>query len=134
MSEIIPGLLWQCGATELEPLVRSVQPRAVINLDGRERAFSRHVETYVCWPIEDGPLPDLRALEGLAAFVHGLVAARLPVIVHCNAGLNRSGLIAALVVARHLGMSGKAAVAYVRAHREYALCNPAFAQYLEALP
>ncbi len=56
-----------------------------------------------------------------------------PVLVHCQAGLNRSSLVAA----RALMLSGKTAdeaITLLRTQRSPAcLCNPAFEEYLRAL-
>lgn len=53
-----------------------------------------------------------------------------PVLVHCQAGLNRSSLIAGYALVLE-GMSGKEAVKTLREKRSPAcLCNPAFEQFL----
>lgn len=53
-----------------------------------------------------------------------------PVLVHCQAGLNRSGLVAGLVLVMH-GMTPREAIDPLRATRSDAvLCNPVFEQWL----
>jgi len=56
-----------------------------------------------------------------------------PTLVHCQAGLNRSSLVAAASLILK-GASGKEAIALIREQRSPAcLCNPAFERYLEEL-
>lgn len=54
-------------------------------------------------------------------------------LVHCQAGLNRSGLVGALVLL-HQGMTPGAAIALLRARRSPAvLCNTTFEAFVRAL-
>lgn len=56
---------------------------------------------------------------------------RGPTLIHCQAGLNRSSLVTALVLAR--GMTRQEALALIREKRSPAcLCNPYFEQWLLA--
>lgn len=55
------------------------------------------------------------------------------VLITCYMGLNRSGLITALVLRRAYGMTGAEAVRAVRAARPHALGNAHFVAYLESL-
>ena len=86
---------------------------------------------YVYFPIRDDEddLPDLERLRGLAALGARLVKAGQPVLSHCGMGLNRSALLAGLILIE-LGFSGPAAVARLRERRQGALFNPAFADFL----
>ena len=53
-----------------------------------------------------------------------------PTLVHCQAGLNRSGLVAARALMLE-GMSGSEAIALLREKRSSAvLCNPSFEEWL----
>lgn len=56
-----------------------------------------------------------------------------PTLVHCQAGLNRSNLLAALVLIRG-GMSADRAIGALRKRRSPAvLCNPSFEAYLRTV-
>lgn len=55
------------------------------------------------------------------------------VLVTCQAGLNRSGLVTALTL-RHLGIDPKVAVILIRSRREGALFNKLFVHYIYDLP
>jgi len=52
------------------------------------------------------------------------------VLIHCNQGRNRSGLLAALVACNVEGWPGQQALDHVRARRPGSLANPAFVTYL----
>lgn len=56
------------------------------------------------------------------------------VLVTCYAGLNRSGLVAALAIRQITGCPGEAALTRVQLDREGALSNSHFAAYLRSLP
>jgi protein-tyrosine phosphatase len=57
-----------------------------------------------------------------------------PVLVHCQAGLNRSSLVAGATLVLNGEMSGPEAVTYLREKRSPAcLCNPAFEKWLTEL-
>lgn len=54
-------------------------------------------------------------------------------LVCCHAGLNRSGLVSALILRELLGVPGQKCRELVQACRPGALFNPAFARYLDGL-
>ena len=57
------------------------------------------------------------------------------VLVTCQAGINRSALVAGLAMVKAYGYAGDQALRAVRANRRnathVALCNPTFAEYLQ---
>jgi protein-tyrosine phosphatase len=87
---------------------------------------------YVYFPIFDEDLPDLNKLHALAKLAARLVADGQKVLAHCGMGLNRSALVAGLVLI-YLGMKGEDAVALLREKRPGALFNENFAAYLGTL-
>lgn len=114
-----------------------------------ELAYLRRVcpsLSLICAPLDD--VEDAWALPGIvktATEVAQRVKQRLDegkrVLVICQAGRNRSGLISALTLIARLGISGMEAVSRVRAARdpmlptgERALTNDAFREYLETIP
>jgi len=109
---------------------------AVVDLDGDLDlgipTIPNHM-LYVYFPIRDEDLPDLNKLHALARFVARLVADGEKVLAHCGMGLNRSALVAGLVLT-YLGMNGEDAVARLREKRPGALFNENFAAYLAGLP
>lgn len=88
---------------------------------------------YVYLPIHDGDLPNLDRLRAVGALGAELVAKGHRVLSHCGMGLNRSALVAALVMMRG-GMSARAAVDQLRERRPGALFNEVFANWLLAQP
>jgi hypothetical protein len=79
-----------------------------------------------------------KSFSALAASGNSEACARLVadgerVLAHCGMGLNRSALVAGLVLT-YLGMKGEDAVALLRGKRPGALFNEDLAAYLGALP
>lgn len=80
---------------------------------------------------DHGEVPDPRILRTLAGYVNECIKVG-PTLVHCQAGLNRSGLIAALALV-HGGMEPSAAIALLREKRcDVVLCNQTFEKWLLA--
>ena len=76
-------------------------------------------------------MPDLEKLEAVASYVLD-AASEGPTLVHCQAGLNRSGLVAAYALVLD-GVAPTDAVALLRARRSpQVLCNPVFEAWLLA--
>ncbi len=91
---------------------------------------------YVYLPIHDGDMPNLERLHAVARLGARMVATGHRVLSHCGMGLNRSALVAGLILMEQ-GMTGPAAVALLRERRPGALFNEVFANYLlqlEQLP
>lgn len=82
--------------------------------------------------IPDGPLTlaDRQRLDRLADLAADHVHARRPVLIRCQAGYNRSALVAGLVLLR-LGATAHQAIAAIQDRRSrYALHNEHFCRYL----
>ena len=130
-SEIIPGL-WQ-GAFPLpeEPLAIPVdvvvsctsefEPPHDFFAGGLIQAYR---------PMDDAKqTPEqIEYARQLADIVIYQVNAGRRVLVHCAAGLNRSGFVVALALKSLLGISGEAAILHVQSRRGGALCNPWFCE------
>lgn len=121
----IEGNLWMggcpTGPTDFD---------AVVCLYPWEPYQLREGQTHLSVRMYDGdevPLPAM--LYGLADIVNGLRQAG-SVLVHCQAGLNRSGLVTALALIRS-GMTPPAAIAMLRERRsDVVLCNAVFERWL----
>lgn len=87
---------------------------------------------YIYFPIKDGKMPDEEKLHGVAELGSTLIQNGHRVLSHCGLGLNRSALVAGLILV-NLGMSGKDAVTLLREKRPGALFNKIFASYLRSL-
>lgn len=72
-------------------------------------------------------------VDAIASWVNSCRQAA-PTLVHCQAGLNRSSLVAARALVLD-GMTADAAIALIRRQRSPAcLCNPAFERWLRQPP
>jgi hypothetical protein len=84
---------------------------------------------YVYCPIYDEALPDLDRLHGVARLGAAMVGAGRKVLSHCELGLNRSALMAGLILV-HGGMNGAEAVERIKRCRPGAFNNDRFYEYL----
>lgn len=84
---------------------------------------------YIYLPIEDGQMPDLDRLHAVAKMCAELMTRGDHVLSHCGMGLNRSALMAALIL-MYSGMTGPEAVARIQSRRPGALYNDVFRNYL----
>jgi len=120
LYEIVPGLYQSAapgsrlGPTHFE-LVRA-GITCIVNTYKADRDPAYAGLTVINWPFADGPeIPE--HLGALAGFVATLVQQGHNVLVHCQAGVNRSGLVNALVLRALLGCSSAEAIAIVRRGR-----------------
>ena len=82
------------------------------------------------WPIKDGPVPDQETLRGVAHLIVRCLGSGESVYLHCQAGMNRSVLVAALVL-MHQGMTAEEAIERVRERRHGSLSDE-YADWLRA--
>lgn len=88
---------------------------------------------HIHYPIPDGALceVELTQLQDYARMIAENVRAGNKVLVRCQAGLNRSGLVVGFAL-MELGYAPRAAIAQIRLRRSPdALCNKEFVRYLE---
>lgn len=131
MWEILPGQLYQSGCPDRDLSDFDIE----VDMAG---CPGRGAANQIRNAIPDGELPnpqiDLNELEALVSNLCDALLDGRKVLVHCGAGINRSGLVAAMVMRRLFGLSGVDATAYIRARRgPEALSNPWFASYLASL-
>ena len=87
---------------------------------------------YLYYPFTDDSVPDPSMVGPLSAFLATLHRSGHRVLVHCRMGLNRSPLVAGVVL-HHLGWSGREAIERLRERRPGALFNEHYSAYLERL-
>lgn len=127
------------GRLFISPEVTDWQPladagiTAVIDLDCKLDISVPNVPNsvlYIFWPIDDRPeLPDERLLTTIGQLGASLLAQGHKVVCQCGMGQNRSALVAGMILL-HAGLSGAEAVALIRSHRDGALWNKTFRNYL----
>jgi len=84
---------------------------------------------YIYLPIQDAEMPDLDRLHAVAKMGAELVKRGDRVLSHCGLGLNRSALMAGLIL-MYSGMAAADAVERIKSRRPGALYNTVFANYL----
>jgi protein-tyrosine phosphatase len=132
MTEVVPGL-WQGGCADGLVLPRGI--RHVVSLYPWEEYTAEHrldsSLTVRMYDSEEG-VPDEGLLLELARWVNERRKTG-SVLVHCQAGLNRSSLVVALALILD-GLEPAEAVAHVRSVRSDAcLCNRTFSAWLLGL-
>jgi hypothetical protein len=139
-SEILPGLFM--GGTADHDVVHMAADR---RFDfGRQRPYDAVVTLYawaqpVSWEVEelrygfgDGDLDciDVARVLRAAQWAWDRWRSGDRVLIRCQAGLNRSGLVTALVLMLN-GMAAEEAISIIRQRRSsWALCNRAFVDWL----
>lgn len=97
----------------------------------RPRGIEKTGALYIEWGIFDSSaMPDPTMLHPLVDLIAELLFQGKRVLVHCQAGLNRSGLVCALTM-RARGVPADDAIDSIRKHRcEFGLCNADFERYV----
>jgi protein-tyrosine phosphatase len=127
ISEIAPNL-WQGGCQNGLVLPRTF--KHLISLyPWEEYKIYHEIETLVQCRMYDGFDQALEIVDDLARLVNTCMKTG-PVLVHCQAGLNRSSLIVARVLMLN-GLTAKGAIQRIRLKRSPAcLCNKSFEKWL----
>jgi len=79
-------------------------------------------------PLSDGKTIPAQTIRGLARDLEKALQVR-KILIHCNAGRNRSPFIAALIMI-YRGLSPEEAISTIRASRNSALANQYFVDFL----
>ena len=127
ISQIAPNL-WQGGCEDGQVLPGFI--KHLVSLYPWERYRARHeLDSVLLVRMYDSVDQTFEQIEELARWVN-LCRRTGPVLVHCQAGLNRSSLVAARALMLE-GRSAEDAITTLRAKRSPAcLCNRAFEDYL----
>ena len=141
-NEILPNLFM--GGTADDATIDVAQK---LNYFKGERDFDCIVTLYAWaspanWGVEERRLgfPDaqivgeyLDSIHEMASWAHSRWKLGKKVLIRCQAGLNRSGLLTALVLINE-GYSPSEAIALIREKRSsWALCNADYVSYLKSL-
>lgn len=104
----------------------------IVDLYGRVNYVVRENQVRIVAPFEDSyNVPELCFIEGLADLVNQLRTSG-PVLVHCLAGLNRSGLVCAFSLMKHENLSASKVKTRLREIRSSGvLHNSAFEKMID---
>lgn len=124
--------LWQGGSYLYDPAELS-DFQAVLTVNGRARRAPEGVDEFLCFFADAPVLPDMERLMLGVDWAYANWRQGRRTLVRCQGGLNRSGLVIALMLYKH-GWDVDDAITRIRERRSpYALCNATFEQYLRAL-
>ncbi len=129
----VPGHLWLCGKHKVGPdhaAVLAQTPADVIVCLTQRHELEDRYPAYTTWllsrppqsrwfPIHDLTAPEVELFLSLVDEIVGLLRADRSVVVHCAAGIGRSGTTAVGVLMR-LGMGEEEALKHVAVHRPMA--------------
>ncbi len=132
--EILPQQLYQSGGL-VDESWKAHGISVIADLEGNlDVAIPTEPNSiiYIYFPIEDGNLPDMQAMQVLAKTLSGLIDAGRKVLTHCAAGCNRASLMnGCILLAR--GIKGTDAIQTIRNRRgDCALRNTNFEAWLAA--
>jgi len=138
-SQILPGL-WQGGTDRNDEIGRGIQSRitrdkfnSVYTMAALSNPVNRGIKE-VRFAINDGDMTDFDPhtdLYPIVLMAHNDWKAGKKVLIRCQAGWNRSGLLMALVLIRD-GRTPSDAIRIIRKMRSpHALCNYKFQEWLE---
>lgn len=140
--EILPGTIYIGPAFDKRPLewkrdfVARHGFRSVLCLRPRyDDDMPGLVNDYEMIPIKDGKLDDanMSMVERAVDTAMDMACEQAPLYIHCIAGRNRSGLVAALLYRTLEQVSGLEALEHVQRVRPNSLYNEHFAQHLRSL-
>lgn len=126
--------LWMCGDYEVGENINEAEPAIVVSCipaGGWEPDNLKLVSLHISFPFDDDYyLPNEQTLIGVVRLISDAMKLDKNVVVHCHAGLNRSGLVCALALIE-LGLIPEAAIKQIRLTRgKFALCNSFFERYV----
>ena len=115
------------------PLLHRVGIRAVVSLlnnPSDDAVFSSAGFKFECYPVGNGLAPSHEQARAIVEFIDLCRQQRLPVAVHCEGGLGRTGTaVAAYLI--HTGMSAREAIALIRSKEPSAIETVRQIKFLE---
>jgi atypical dual specificity phosphatase len=105
----------------------------LLNIPGDEAVYQSAGFDFHLMPLKDGTAPTIEQTNKFLHFMDAQVARRHPVVVHCEAGLGRTGtVIASYLIAG--GLVPDAAILRVRSVQPRAIETKAQVDFLRLLP
>ena len=135
ITSIIDGVLLQSGAVSRQELIDS-GAKAIFSLGHWPDDPIAGVMQFR-WTIDDGPVPDPWILHSIAELICTLLDPQdarnriTPILIRCDAGMNRSSLLTAEVLKiLHADWDPERVIGHIRARIPMALMNNAFLAYI----
>lgn len=105
---------------------------SLLNLPSDARIFAAAGFRFACFPLANNAAPSTEQAVKCGKFIDACRAERLPIAVHCEAGLGRTGtMLAAYLILQ--GSSFEKAIRQVRARQPAAIESKAQLQFLHEL-
>lgn len=114
---------WPAGLESDLDALRLKGIKAIVSLTVNgvdESILEKHGLRYLHLPIEDFGVPSQEQVQEFVGFVREMRQQRMPVVVHCHAGLGRTGTMLACYLVS-TGMTAEQAIAEVRRVRPGAI-------------
>lgn len=127
----IDGNLWQGGCQT--GLILPTFFKHIVSLYPWEQYRITHdMDSQMCVKMFDSVEQSFEQVDAIAKWIN-VAKQSGPILVHCQAGLNRSSLVVAYSLMLE-GLSAEEAIDKLRTARSDAcLCNPAFEEYLKSI-
>lgn len=131
LSVLIPDLLWQGGFPRDWQDIKKRGIKCIINVSEMQHRAPDFDGEIINWQIDDGDLPDLFILDAVSTKIAQNIKDKVPTLVHCTMGLNRSGLVNALSIIKLTGWTGWKVIQMMRSARNKdVLCNGQFEDFV----
>ena len=127
IAEVVPEHLYQRGNFLAWPWQRKrsflekYRITVVVNLWGKVDSDLEGMK-YIVWPLRSDDDPG--GVDGLLTLLHGLLDAGERLLIHCEAGVNRSVWLCGKLLRRWQGLTGKQAADRLAATVQRAKINP----------
>lgn len=117
ISDKLAGSGMPTTSSEVEWVVKQgVKSIITMTEESLPQSWTRDVK-YLHVPTQDLSAPDMEQIDKAVEFIHERIQNEEPVMVHCAAGIGRTGTILACYLVKHQKLSAKDAIAQVRKKR-----------------
>lgn len=118
-GEILPAYI----AAQISSVVMLVGEAEIFRIIGRDLKSLYHSQGWrvLDLPVRDYEVPEMNLLRRTVSQALEAAGNGEHLVVHCSAGLGRTGMFVACMAKQHYGMRGEQAIAWVRAALPHAV-------------